>query len=419
MKIRMKICLTIFVTAWALVHGGCATFKPPSIAAVPFQERAQTQQKNGVRVNAAVLSEKESRAAFGVPLYSKGVQPVWIEIANSRNEPVWFLPYGIDPDYFAPLEVAYKFEFGYSKKGMQELNRHFFKNGVRVYVSSETIRSGFVFTNLDQGTKSFNVDVINDDKSLETFTFFIAVPGLKVDHHKVDFERLYPADQVVTLDEKGLRKALQELPCCTYDKKGAEKGDPLNLVFIGNPKEVYYALIRAGWDETETVYGASLWKTAMSFLFGGRYRYSPVSALYVFGRPQDSAFQKARGSIHERNHLRIWLAPIRYAGKMVWAGQISRDIGVRFTTKTITTHKIDPDVDEARIFLIQNLWYTGGLEKFAFIGGVGEAPLSRPRQNLTGDPYVTDGLRAVLWVSGHPVPFDAVEFKEWDIPPVN
>ena len=41
-----------------------------------LSERAQTQQKNGVRVNAAVLSEKESRAAFGVPLYSKEVQPI-------------------------------------------------------------------------------------------------------------------------------------------------------------------------------------------------------------------------------------------------------------------------------------------------------------------------------------------------------
>ena len=119
MKIRMKICLAIFVTAWVLVHGGCATFKPPSIAAVPFQERTQTQQKNGVRVNAAVLSEKESRAAFGVSLYSNGIQPVWIEIANSRKEPVWFLPYGIDPDYFAPLEVAYKFEFGYSERAQK------------------------------------------------------------------------------------------------------------------------------------------------------------------------------------------------------------------------------------------------------------------------------------------------------------
>ena len=62
------------------------------------------------------------------------------------------------------------------------------------------------------------------------------------------------------------------------------------------------------------------------------------------------ALQRARTSIHERNHLRLWLAPMRFDGKLVWIGQISRDIGVRFTSKTITTHKIDPDVDETRSF---------------------------------------------------------------------
>ena len=76
---------------------------------------------------------------------------------------------------------------------------------------------------------------------------------------------------------------------------------------------------------------------------GGEYRYSPVSSLYVFGRPQDIAFQKARENIHERNHLRLWMSRVTYQGLPVWIGQISRDIGVRFTTKTITTHKIDPE----------------------------------------------------------------------------
>ena len=65
-----------------------------------------------------------------------------------------------------------------------------------------------------------------------------------------------------------------------------------------------------------------------SFLFGGRYRYSPVSALCVFGRPQDVAFQRTRTSIHERNHARLWLAPIRFEHKFVWIGQISRYIGL-------------------------------------------------------------------------------------------
>jgi hypothetical protein len=139
----------------------------------------------------------------------------------------------------------------------------------------------------------------------------------------------------------------------------------------------------------------------------------------VYGRRQDAALQKVRESIHERNHLRLWLSPMRFEGKPVWVGQISRDIGVKFTTKTILTHKIDPDVDETRDFLIQDLWYAQGLAKFALVKGVGAAPISMPRATLTGDPYFTDGLRAVLWVSSEPVDLEDIEFVEWEKPPID
>ena len=84
--------------------------------------------------------------------------------------------------------------------------------------------------------------------------------------------------------------------------------------------------------------------------------------------------------------------------------------------KTITTHKIDPDVDETRDYLIEDLLYSQGLSKVAFEKGVGAATIDEPRGNLTGDPYFTDGLRAVVWVSGDPVPFDDVELISWEIP---
>jgi hypothetical protein len=193
-------------------------------------------------------------------------------------------------------------------------------------------------------------------------------------------------------------------------------GNKISGFVFTNLDDVYYAFIRAGWDETETIYRASLFKTIRSFLFGGRYRYSPVSALYVFGRAQDVALQRARTSIHERNHLRLWLAPMRFDGKLVWIGQISRDIGVRFTSKTITTHKIDPDVDETRSFLVQDLWYSQGLEKLGYVNGVGAASYDEPRGNLTGDPYFTDGLRAILWVSSQPSAFSDVGWFDWEYP---
>jgi hypothetical protein len=137
----------------------------------------------------------------------------------------------------------------------------------------------------------------------------------------------------------------------------------------------------------------------------------------VFNRRQDAAFQKARETIHERNHLRLWVTPMLHEDKNVWIGQISRDIGVKFAANTILTHKIDPDVDETRNYLLQDLLYAGVIKKYAFVKGVGAAPITAPRQNLGKDDYFTDGHRLVLWISGDHVGFDEVEFVKWEIPP--
>ena len=114
-----------------------------------------------------------------------------------------------------------------------------------------------------------------------------------------------------------------------------------------------------------------------------------MSNLYLFGRSQDLALQKARDNIHQRNHLRLWLSPMLYHGRQVWVGQISRDIGSRLTihTPTLTTHKIDPDVDEARDALMEDMAYSQSLAKMGLVEGVGAAARSAPRENLT-DPVL-------------------------------
>jgi hypothetical protein len=337
------------------------------------------------------------------------VQPVWIEIENGRDEDVAFMSVGLDPEYFTPIEAASLESDGSN----EELSRRFLSQGMDMFIESGKTRSGFVFTRLDEGTKTFNVDIVSSDAGMMTFTFFVPVPGLKIDHQEVDWENLYPADQIVDVDEDFLVEAIARQPCCTTDAPGTGTGDPLNLVVIGDLIDVYYAFIRAGWDETETVHRSSMFKTIQSFFSGSEYRYSPVSGLFVFERTQDVAFQRARDNIHERNHLRLWMSRARFEGKPVWIGQISRDIGVRFTIKTITTHKIDPDVDETREYLLENLAYSQSLAKFGYAGGVGAASFDEPRHNLTGDPYFTDGYRLVLWVSATPVDIADLEFVPW------
>jgi len=411
--------LSIIVLFSVAIHG-CASYNPDPSSESLFLVRVETEIENNVRVKAAVPSAEETKQIFGVDLYRHGVQPVWIEIENKSEEQIWFLPVGLDPMYFTPFEAAFVSHFQSSSTANEKMNLYFFERGQDTYIPAGSVREGYVFTNLDEGTKIFNVDLEGEDGQVAAFTFYISVPGIKVDHHKVDFNSLYPADADTWQnfeDEEGLLEYLQKLPCCTANKKGVETGDPLNLIVIGSGDDVYHAFIRAGWDETETITRGSASKAAASYLFGKLYRYSPVSALYVFGRRQDIALQKARGTIHKRNHLRLWLAPVKFRGKLVWVGQISRDIGVKFSAKTIVTHKIDPDVDETRRYLIQDLLYSQGLSKFANVKGVGAAPIESPRQNLAGDPYFTDGMRAVLWVSSKPVAFEKVEFIEWELPP--
>jgi hypothetical protein len=317
---------------------------------------------------------------------------------------------GLDPGYYTPRETAKRSSEDRSILGR---SRAYEERGIiRLQLRPRSIQSGYIFSRVDEGTKSFNVDVVGGDTAY-TLSFFVPVPGLKIDHHDVQLNELYQESEIRDIEEMGeLVAALEKMPCCVRDKKGVGKGDPLNLVFISKPRDLYYAFMRAGWDETETIYGASLFKTGLSAITGGRYRYSPVSALYVFGRPQDAAMQRARSSIHERNHLRVWLAPMRFQGKQVWIGQISRDIGVRFTWKTITTHKIDPEVDETRAFLVEDLAYAQSVARVGLVGGVGPAPYDQPRGNLTGDPYFTDGLRVVIWISREPSAIDEIELLD-------
>lgn len=418
-RLSTELPVPCLLTFFLLALAGCASVGETTPETThTYLDRAQTQVEGPIRVTVSVPSAKETRKLFGLPLYRKNIQPVWVQIENSGLKTVSFLPVGLDPLYYTPTAAAFLGQDG-GREGDRTLRAlQFYREGMGAMVvpPGET-RTGFIFTSLDEGTKAFNVDLLSQDKEAYLFTFFVPVPGLLIDHLTVDWENLYTKDEWLEFDEDtALIKALESFPCCTTDKKARDPGDPLNLVIIGEIEDVYRAFLRAGWDETETIHAGSLQKTIASFLSGGEYRYSPVSGLYVFGRPQDVAFQKTRTNIHERNHLRLWLAPVRYKGVPVFIGQISRDIGVRFSRRTITTHEIDPDVDETREYLLENLAYSQSLAAIAYVGGVGKASIDAPRTNLTDSPYFTDGYRVVLWIPQSPRSIADIEVVDWRDP---
>ena len=103
----------------------------------------------------------------------------------------------------------------------------------------------------------------------------------------------------------------------------------------------------------------------------------------------------------------------------VWIGQISRDIGVKLTLKTgfLVTHVIDSDVDNDRYYLIQNLVDAKALVKLGFVKGAEVSSPDTPLENLGGDPYITDGLRAVMVCSEIPISFTEADLFHWELPP--
>jgi hypothetical protein len=157
---------------------------------------------------------------------------------------------------------------------------------------------------------------------------------------------------------------------------------------------------------------------AKAFLTGREYDTAPVSPLYLFNRYQDIALQKARSSISQRNHLRLWQAPFTLEGKKVWIGQISRDIGIKLTTKSwsLTTHRVSAYVDQERDYLLQDLLLTGFVDRFGYVTGVGESTPDHARVNLTDDPYYTDGLRLVIFLGSEPHTPAQIQPLDWERP---
>ena len=423
----------------------------PAPACDSFMPRAQTQEQPRAAVTVAVLTGREGKEFFGVDVARRGIQPVFLRVVNRSAESLRLQMVSIDPNYFTPLEAAAVNHFSIVRRlsafgamgwvflpllaivplklitawlNNARMDDFFREHGFRLGpIAPGETAEGFVFTALDLGTKAVHVrlttlgnirqtiaaavgaataeaTVAGPGAAATDFFFTVPVPGIAADYLDRDFAIIRPAASVEPCTVDTLVSRLEAMPPATMNAAQSRPGDPVNLVLIGE-FETLLSGFAARWDESETITLETCWKTVRAFLWGSNYRYSPVSPLHLFGRDQDIALQRTRHSINERLHLRLWITPLAFEGKPVWVGQVSRDIGVRFTTKAwnLTTHRIDPNIDESRDYVIEDLTLAGRVEAAGYVAGVVACPRDAPHRNLTGDPYYTDGKRAVILLS--------------------
>ena len=387
-----------------LLTAACAStpYTHESLDSFGVEARAELQVQNEISVRASVPSKEEAEKIFGIPLYKRGIQPVWLEISNNSPGRARFVLVSVDPGYFSPLEVAYMHKKHFSKQGWMDMEKYLLETAMPRQIAAGETQSGFVFTHASDGTKNFNVDVFHEsskEDGYEEFTFFIEVPGFVPDHAEVDFENLYAPGDVRDLDSDGLRSALMELPCCTTNRAGNGRGQPANVVLVADGRNILQSLLRARWSET-------------SYDKDDKYL---NNTNYLFGRPPDAVFRKSRGKSTERNELSLWLSPLRNNGKLVWIAQIKHAIGQRYQINEIFFGSAqDPDIDDGRNFLLQNLWYSQSLQALALLQTGKAVPKEEPTVDFNNNAYFTDGMSIVMWLSGDPVGLEEARNLEWD-----
>ena len=393
----------------------CASFEPRAVDVREGPGEILTASEQGLTVSTTILSDAQAETLYGVDLGGAGLQAIWLRIENGSPNARWLLASALDAAYFPPGEAAALFRAKFDEATEAAVESHFRQLAVPLKSEPGSVNEGYLLAPRHEGGRYVVVKLFSDEGVVD-FGFPVALPDGEFDFERLHPERVYGGQELPDLDLAGLRESLRGLPCCVTDEQGERMGDPLNLVLVGHPDDLLAAAARAGWAFTHRLTFDSIRRTIGAALSGAAYPVAPVSPLYLLGRSQDLALQRARNNIVQRNHLRLWLAPFRFEGRSVWIGQVSRDVAVKLTTKsaTLTTHVIDANVDEAREHLLQTLLDAGAVERFAFVTGLPPVTSTAPRSNLTGDPWYTDGLRLVVMLSaGAATPPEAVEFIEW------
>jgi hypothetical protein len=366
--------------------------------------RMRTLQQDGVTVHLAIPTEDQSAEFFGVPLAEMGIQPIWLRIENTSGHDLWLLPVAIDPDYYSADEVALVTAKKVPRDQRETHAERFHSNALPFFSKAGSTNDGYVYATHVRGGRFIDVRLTGNRAGVR-LRFAVLLPTEGFDYERSALKLLYEkVGDFPDLDLEQFRARLRELPCCASDAEGSGEGDPLNLVIVASGEDGISALAASGWTFTEAITADSVRRMVGAAIAEKSFLTAPVSSLYAFGRKHDLALQRGRSTIAQRNHMRLWLAPFRCEGLPVWIGQVSRDIGVKSTTKspTLTTHVIDPVVDESREYLLHSLLNRDAVSRFTFVRGVGEATRDSPRYNLTDDPYLTDGMRLVVWISREP-----------------
>lgn len=170
--------------------------------------------------------------------------------------------------------------------------------------------------------------------------------------------------------------------------------EPINIIIVGNYTELTHAFRSAGWIKPEPITLKSTWHNAIASIFNKPYPNAIETPAFWNSKPNDFAFQLPTTTIRQRHHIHFWSTPfVTDYNHRIWFATAHFDKAIKLKT-IIPTHTIDPNVDNERDIIRDDLLKTGSVD------AVDEFQLTRPGtgKNPSGDKFITDGKAFVLFL---------------------
>ncbi len=206
-------------------------FQPDPTVESDFMGRAQQKSVPGIKVSASALGARESERSFGEDLARYDIQPVWLSIENETDDQLVYLQIAMDPDYYSPYEVSYRFHGAFSVTANRARDKFFLERQIASTLPAHSRTTGFMYGVLDAGVKYAHILIAGNGR-LETFDFALPVSGPAFVGTGIRADSTYPGQKIEDLDLDSLRTTLSKYPCCTTNSGATRDGDPLNLVVV-------------------------------------------------------------------------------------------------------------------------------------------------------------------------------------------
>ena len=191
-----------------------------------------------------------------------------------------------------------------------------------------------------------------------------------------------------------LAALVPQLPFRTVALKPPSPSDLTNLLFIGTKDQIEEAFKAAGWFASDPLGRASNFRTAQAIIENRGYDEAPMSILTLDGKPPDMTFEKQNNTFASRHHIRLFQVSHTFAGKPVFVAAATHDIKIYFSkTSRSITHGIDPDIDNERTKVTNDMLFTG---KVKAVSLVDRTNIPKNISNATGDQLKTDDKISVI-----------------------